>query len=129
MASAGETRRAIQPWKLLFKFHSCWNLEKTENFTKILQKWPPAENVKPNRNLIYVITWCSYSAEMKLRYTNFTSVVALLHLKTISFTKTISKQVNVTKKLGQFGTVIPLAPVLCFKPAVNRQPGFCRWDS
>ena len=84
---------------------------------------------KPDGNLIYIITMYWFSIKMKLQYMNFTSTVALSHLIMVLFIENISKHVNVTKKLGQFGTGFPIAPALCFKPAVNRQPGFRRWDS
>ena len=40
-----------------------------------------------------------------------------------------SKEVKVPKSRGALGTGFTYAPVLCFKPSVNRQPGFRRWDS
>ena len=63
---------------------------------------------------------------MKLQYMKNAFQVAHFHIMLVFITKNISKKAKVTKKLGRLGTGIPLAPVLCFKPAVNRQPGF-RW--
>ena len=82
------------------------------------------------------------SAKMKLQYMKNIFHVAHFHMVMVFVLKNISKQVNVTKKLGRFGTGIPTAPVWqsCGKPstkfphgglvdvepAVNRQPGFRR---
>ena len=61
-----------------------------------------------------------YSANIKLQYMKNTLHVADFHINEVLLTVNISKQANVPKKLGRFGTGIPIAPVLCFKPAVNR---------
>ena len=63
---------------------------------------------------------------MKLQYVKNTSAVAHFHIMMVYITKNILKQAHVINKLGRFGRGVPLAPVLCFKPAVNRQPGFRR---
>ena len=65
---------------------------------------------------------------MKPQYTKFISNRVKFHIMMVLSNKNMSKQARVINKLGQLGTGVPLAPVLCFKLAVNRQPGFRRWD-
>ena len=93
------------------------------------QKITPVKKLESDGNFICIITRCSYSAKMKLQYMKNIFQVAHFHIMIVSIIKNILKQVHVINKLGRSGTGVPLAPVLCFKPAVNRQPGFRRWDS
>ena len=87
-------------------------LLKMKIFKNISPKWPPTKKLKSYGNCIYIITWGSYPAKMKLQYMNFTSVVALTHIMMVLVTKNISQQGHVINKLGRFGTGVPLAPVL-----------------
>ena len=80
-------------------------------------------------NLNSIVTWCSYSAKIKLQFMKNTFHVAHFHFHVILLTRNLSKGVRVINILGRLGTGVTLAPVLCFKPAVNRQAGFRRWDS
>ena len=102
---------------------------KIEIFSGKSQKWPPAILLHSDGNLISIITWCSYSAKIKLQYINNIFHVTHFRINMVLSTKNMFKEVNVIKSRGALGTGFTYAPVLCFKPAVNRQPGFRRWDS
>ena len=71
----------------------------------------PYQKMKSDGNLIYIITICSYFAEMKLRYTKIILNVAHFHIMMVLMTKNSSKGVHVINKLGRIGTGIPTAPV------------------
>ena len=104
-------------------------LLKIEIFNKKSQKWPPAKLLHSDGNPISIITWFWYSAEIKLLYMKNTSHVAHFHINMSLSTRNMFKEVKVPKSRGALGTGFTYAPVLCFKPTVNRQPGFRRWDS
>ena len=136
--TGGKPSTWFPPVGLVELYESRQSFSKSRNFqiSKIskfscenLRKSPSVEKLQPDGNFIYIITRCSYSAKMKLQYMKNTSAVAHFHIVMVSINKNMFKQAHVINKLGRFGTGIPLAPVLCFKPAVNRQPGFRRWDS
>ena len=134
------------------------------------QKWPSVKKLTPDRNLSFIVIWCSYSAEIKLQYMKNTFHVAHFHINMVFLTRNMFKEIKVPKSRGALGTGFTYAPVLlfelylainnsstshssrrkntstlrvtlregrilllygslCFKPAVNRQPGFRRWDS
>ena len=75
----------------------------------------PTKNLELDGNFIYIITRCSYSGTLKLRYTKSILNRAHLLMVMVSITKIISKQAHVIHKLGRFGTGVPLAPVLLFE--------------
>ena len=89
-------------------------LSKIEMF-KNLPKNDPTEKLTPDRNLIRIITRCSYSLEMKLQYMKNTQHVAHFHTMLVLSTRSMFKQAQVPNKLGRFGTGFPIAPVLLFE--------------
>ena len=58
---------------------------------------------------------------MKLQYMNIISHVADFHMMKVFITENLPKQTHVMKKLGRFGTVIPISSVwqACGKPSTK----------
>ena len=95
----------------ILKISKIWKFQKSnrfllkiEIFNKKSQKWPPHKNLKSDGNRNYIITWCSYSAKIKLQYMKNTFHVAHFHIKMVLSTRNMFKQVHVIKSRGALGT-------------------------
>ena len=99
------------------------------NFPRKHWKWPLHKSFESDGNRNDIITWCSYSAKIKIQYGKITFHVAHFQINEVLSTRNMLKEDHVIKSRGALGTGFTYAPELCFKPAVNRQPGFRRWYS
>ena len=96
---------------------------------KNLTTWPSTERLTPDRNVICIITRCSYSPEMKLGYMKNISHVTHFHINSFLSTRNMFKEVHVIKSCGALDEVyLRTSTTLRTFPsdwqrAVNRQPG------
>ena len=102
----------------ILKISKIWKFQKSNRFLlkinffhKKSQKWPSRKNLYSDWNCNDIITWCSYSAKIKLQYMKNNFQVAQFHIMMVFINKNIFKQVHLINKLGRFGTGFPLAPV------------------
>ena len=99
-------------WKAFFK---------NRNF-KNLPKWRSTEKLTPDKNLISIITSCSYSPEMRLRYMKNILHVAHFDTNMVLLTRNMFKEVKVPKSRGALGTGFTYVPILwqsCGKPSTK----------
>ena len=68
-------------------------------------------------------------SQNRARWSHIIFTVTHFCIMMVSSTRNVCKQSKWPNERGAFGTGFTSAAVLCFKPAVNRQPGFSRWDS
>ena len=75
----------------------------------------PTEKLTPDRNFVYIMTRCPYSAKMKLQYMKNIFHVANFHINLVFSMRNMFKEVNVIKSRGALGTGFTYAPVLLFE--------------
>ena len=97
---------------------SFWN---SKFSTKNLEKWTPHENLESDGNRNYIITWCSYSAKIKLQYMKNTFHVAHFDINMVLSTRNMFTEVRVPKSRGLIGTRFTYAPIwqACGKPSTK----------
>ena len=76
---------------------------KIENFNGKSQKRPPVKLLHSDGNHISIITWCSYSAKIKLQYTNNNFHVAHFHKSMVSSMTNMFKGAPAIKNRGALG--------------------------
>ena len=100
-----------EKWEINFlKFSKNWIFQKSNSFSKMevlnkqFQKWHRHNNLQPDGNLNYIVTWCSYSAKIKFQYMKNTFHVAHFHINMVLSTRNMFKEVQVIKSRGALGT-------------------------
>ena len=90
-------------WKFL-KLNSF--ISKIEICTRRSQKWPAAKLLHSDGNPISIITWCSYSAKIKLQYIKNTFHVENFHIRSILSTRKYAKRPKFQKNAVPFHILI-----------------------
>ena len=78
----------------------------------------------------FLLSPCAYT-QLKWNFKIWKNIlkVADFHMFIVLLNRNLSKGFHLINILGRFGTGVPIAPVLCFKLAVNRQSVFRRWNA
>ena len=78
-------------------------------------KWPSHKKLESDAHRNCSVTWCSYSAEIKLQYMKNIFQVAHFHINMVLSTRNMFKDAHVIKSRGALGTGFTYAPVLLFE--------------